>query len=385
MAIKIEIEPENEVFIMKKILLYPVVQKNVTFYAMVADPREIASVMTRAKAAESQENQRPWNKAKVKEIARYVTGWMRTGANNHPVQGLLPNAPIISLTKKFELYHDAGSGASYILFPETKKEFEKYANTIEVIDGQHRILAFAEDLREPELTNDMKYEMIFSVFPSLDMAEKKEIFMVTNEKQTKVESNLLRLFKKQLNLLDDDEKLFDLVCKMNTEDFSPLKDRIIAGSDRITKGYKEMQLSKILDKSGVYEKLAREADDDDVKMCRGLSYYLKAWEKVYQVSFRNPGKDTLTKISGIRYVLYLFSDMLEILKDQKKYATEEAFEELIRQLPEATGVSNVFTSDETSLAFRGEGATVKLAKEHGKMLVAYTKDRGESSNLASVW
>ena len=370
---------------MKKMRLYPVTQKNVTFYAMIADPRDIAAVMKRAKAAESQENQRPWSKTKVKEIARFVTGWMRVGANNHAALGLLPNAPIISLTESFRIHHKAASDEYYILFPETEEEFGKYADSIEVIDGQHRILAFAEDLREPELTDDTVYEMIFSVFAPLEVAEKKEIFMVTNEKQTKVESNLLRLFKKQLNLLDDDEKLFDLVCRMNTEDYSPLKDRIIVGSDLITKGYKEMQLSKILDKSGVYEKLSRITDEDEARMCRGLSYYLKSWEKVYQVSFRNPGKDTLTKISGLRYILYLFSDMLEILKDQKKPATQEAFEELIRQLPEATGVANVFTSDETSLAFRGEGATVKLAKEHGKMLVSFTKNKGESSNLAAAW
>ena len=209
--------------------------------------------------------------------------------------------------------------------------------------------------------------------------------MVTNEKQTKVESNLLRLFKKQLHLLDDDEKLFDLVSRLNAEDYSPLKGRVIIGSDAIPKGYKEMQLSKILDKSGIYEKLARSTGENELKMCKGLSLYLQAWESVYQVSYKNPGKETLTKIAGLRYVLYMFSDILDILKDQNKPATKEAFEELIRKLPEAIKVNDVFTSEETSLAFRGEGATVKLAKEHGKALVAHMRATNSATNPADVW
>jgi DGQHR domain-containing protein len=370
---------------MKKIPLYPVHQKSHTFFAMIADPRDIAAVMKRAKAAESQENQRPWSKSKVKEIARFVMGWMRIGANTHSVMGLLPNAPIISFSDNLTIEHDPSTDSYYVLFPETIVEFAQYEDSIEVIDGQHRVLAFADDLRDPDFSDSTRYEMIFSVFQPLGMSEKKEIFMITNEKQTKVESNLLRLFKKQLQLLDDDERLFDLVNRLHTEDYSPLKGRVIIGSDNITKGYKEGQLSKILDKSGIYDKLARTTGDDEQKMCKGLSIYLQAWESVYQVSFKNPGKETLTKISGLRYILYLFSDMLDILKDQNKLATKANLEELIRLLPAATGIVDVFTSNETALAFRGEGATVKMAKDHGKVLVNYTKSMNSATNPADVW
>ena len=370
---------------MKKVMLHPVRQKNVTFYAMVTDPCTVAAVMKRARAAEAQENQRPWSLRKVKEIALFVMGWMRVGATNHRVLGLLPNAPIISLAEKLEIQHDANTDTYYVMFPETAEEFSRYTNSIEVIDGQHRVLAFAEDLRDPEFSDSMHYEMIFSVFPPLGIEEKKELFMVTNEKQTKVESNLLRLFKKQLHLLDDDEKLFDLVNRLNSEDYSPLKGRVIIGSNVIPKGYKEIQLSKILDKSGIYDKLARSTGENEMKMCKGLSLYLQAWESVYQVSYKNPGKETLTKIAGLRYILYMFSDILDILKDQNKPATKEGFEEVIRKLPEAINVKDVFTSEETSLAFRGEGATVKLAKEHGKALVTYMRTTNSASNPADVW
>lgn len=371
---------------MKKVPLYPVRQKNQLFYAAVMDPRNVAAVIHRSKEAESQESQRPWIKRKVKEIAKYVAGYMNFGTRSHHVLGLLPNSPIVCLNPPFTFCRDTATDTHYVMFPETKEETEKYKNSVEVIDGQHRILAFADDLRDPDFTDGTSYEMIFSVFPPLSMEEKREIFMITNEKQTKVETNLLRLLKKQLKLLDEEEALFDFVCRMNSDDYSPLKGRIMIGSEQIHKGYKEGQLSKALDKSGTYKRLELQAKNKDAaRMAKGLSFYLNAWESVYKVSFKNPGKDTLTKISGLRYVLFLFPDIMEILTIQNKSATKEEFEGVIRAFPKAVNVPNIFTDPETSLAFRGEGATVKLAKSHGKQLIRYFQAQTTTVNPGDAW
>lgn len=302
-----------------------------------------------------------------------------------PVLGLLPNAPILNICDHLSVQYDPTTNEHFIELPENSEEIKAFANSIEVIDGQHRILAFAEDIADPSFSTDTPYEMIFSVFDRLGKDEKKQLFMITNDKQSKVDPNLLRLFKKQLNLLDEDAKVFDLVDRLNSEDYSPLKGRIIVGSTTISKGYKENQLSKILNKSDVYNTLAKNTSDNESKMCKGLSLYLNAWESVYGVSFRKPGKETLTKISGLRYVLYLLPDILGILKDQNIPASKEEFEKIILLLPKATDIQNVFTNAATTLAFRGEGATVKLAKDHGKKLVKYTKDMNTSSNLTDAW
>ena len=100
---------------------------------------------------------------------------MRVGATNHRVLGLLPNAPIISFAENLEIQHDSNTGTYYVMFPETAEEFAQYANSIEIIDGQHRVLAFAEDLRDPEFSDGTRYEMIFSVFSPLGVEEKKEL------------------------------------------------------------------------------------------------------------------------------------------------------------------------------------------------------------------
>lgn len=364
---------------MRSIELRPVRQKNTTFYVMVDDPRQVVRVTKWVKEKEVQEAQRPWRLEKVKEIAAFVAGRLHM-SDAYRATGLLPNAPILNIADKLEIRMDEGTGRAYLLFPETEEEFAAYQDSIEAIDGQHRLLAFAEDLRDPALSDEITYQMIFSVFDRLSTNEKKELFMVTNEKQTKVDTNLLRLLKKALNLLGDDEAVFDLVVQMNTEDFSPLKGRIMVGAESITKGYKEGQLSKILIRSNAYDKLNKLTDGDQNLMCKGLSNYLRAWEEIYQVSFRLPEKETLTKISGIRYIIYLLPDILDILERKNQVVTVENFRKLIELFPAITETENVFKDDQLSLAFRGEGATIKLAREHGKELYIYTQQQTKGFN-----
>ena len=355
---------------MKKIYLTEVHQKNHIFYAMVADPREIVTVMKRAEADAVQENQRPWSRKKVQEIVEYVMGCLTLDRQKYKANGLIPNAPIVNLIGKFDIQHEENN-MPYILFPETEEELRTYAASIEVIDGQHRLLAFASDLRDPLFSDSTPYEMIFSVFCKLTEDEKKELFMVTNDKQNKIENNLLRLMRKALSLLGNNEEYFDLVCKMNTEEISPLKDRIMVGANKVKNGYKEGQLSKILEQTSVYDRLDMESFDTINSKCKLLSTYLKSWESIYKVSFQSPSGSALTKISGIRYIMYLLPGCFDILKSSKTPPSEKSFKEIIQQLPLATGIPDVFTDPVSSLAFRGGGATVKLAKEHSSLLVRY--------------
>ena len=197
-----------------------------------------------------------------------------------------------------------------------------------------------------------------------------------------MDSNLLRLFKRTLGLLGEDEVVFDLLEVMNKEDFSPLRGRIMIGAETVKKGYKEGQLAKILQMSKTYEKLDRLTQGDQLHMCRMLSNYLQAWERVYRVSYQSPEKDTLTKVSGLRYVFYLLPDILETLERQRKIASTENFEEIVRLLPAATGIENVFEDEELSLAFRGEGATRKLAQDHAKQLFNYCQHSHQNFNPA---
>lgn len=352
---------------MKRYNLIKVVQNRKEFYALVADPRVIVRLILNVAAGKEQEAQRPWNEIRVREIAKYVAGKFKDNEHKKAI-GLIPNAPILNIKKKINVKKD-GDGY-YLELPETDGEFQDYIDSIEVIDGQHRVRAFMKDYMDIDFLDSTKYDMIFTVFDRLAIREKQELFMITNEKQVKVPGNLLRLFKRELDLLKGDEAVYDLVAELEKEDYSPLQGRIMLGAKKITKGYQESQLSKILNKSETYKVLAARKYDQTT-MGKIISNYLKAWEKVYDVQYKDPGKDTITKISGLRYVFFLFPACLEILGNRKKPATADEFKKIIDLLPLAIEVEDVFADSATLPAFRGEGATITMAKEHTMKLKAY--------------
>ncbi len=353
---------------MKRYDLIKVQQNGKDFYALIADPRIIARLLTQYNPGEEQEVQRPWVEKKVREIARYVAGKFSYDENKKAI-GLIPNAPIINAKSKIALESD--EHGPFVMLPETEAEIKNYVGNIEPIDGQHRIRAFLAEYIDTDFDTSNTYEMIFSLFFQLSKKEKEEIFMISNDKQDKVSSNLLRMYKRELDLLDGDEQVYDLVCLLDSEDFSPLKERIMIGAKKISKGYQESQISKILNKSELYKQLSAHTKNDNEKTAKLISFYIKAWEQVYGVSFQDPRTDTLTKISGIRYILFLMPAVIDILGQRHCSGTTSEFKKIIEMLPDAIGVSDVFTDPTTSPSFQGEGATITMAKNHSNLLKVY--------------
>jgi hypothetical protein len=239
-----------------------------------------------------------------------------------------------------------------------------------------------EELQDVNFAPNTTYEMIFSVFFKMSTRDKKEIFMITNEKQVKVPDNLLRMYKRELELLSDGTQIYDLVSLLNSEDNSPLKGRIKMGAKKIRKGYQESKISKIIKGSETYKKLLEEVSTDLNTMAKIISNYLQAWEKVYGVSYQEPGKDTITKISGLRYVFYVLPAMMDILKQRKNLATREEFRKIIEMIPDATKIDDPFTNETTVFSFRGETSTIGLAKDHASKLKVHELKHQDSFNIA---
>jgi len=188
--------------------------------------------------------------------------------------------------------------------------------------------------------------------------------------------------KREWDLLKGDEGICHLVCLLNSENYSPLKNRIMIDSKNITNGYQESQISTILNKSETYRQLEALIEDDYYKMARIISNYLVAWELVYSLSFQDPGKETLTKISGLRYVFFLFPAVLDVLLQRQKSAYVAELKKIIEMLPDAIEVEDVFTDPTTAYAFMGEGTTITLAKQHITKLKAYEQKHKTGFNVA---
>ena len=373
------VDKEKEASPMKRYNLTKVRQKGKEFYVLVADPRVIVKLLVNYKSGEEQDTQRPWDEKRVKEIARYVAGKFKDDENKKAI-GLIPNAPILNAKSKIDIQED--EQGIYILLPETTTELAAYEGTVEAIDGQHRIRAFMEEHIDVDFAPNTTYEMVFSLFFKMSTRDKKEIFMITNEKQVKVPNNLLRMYKRELDLLTDGTAIYDLVFLLNSEDYSPLQNRIMVGAKKIKKGYQESQISKIIKLSETYKKLFEEVSSDINTMAKIISNYLAAWGQVYGVSYQDPGKDTITKISGLRYVCYLLPTMMDILKQRQKLATTAEFKKIIEMLPDATEIEDVFTDATTIYAFRGETSTVTLARDHASKLKVYENKHKTGFNIA---
>lgn len=357
---------------MQDFKLVRVVQRNYEFFSLVADPRIVVELLTKYEANEIQEAQRPWNEKRVQEIAKFVDGRFKDDDNKNS-KGLIPNSPILNIKKELEIRKEGSD--YYINLPTKNDEFARYSEAIEAIDGQHRIRAFMKEYRS--LKDDVKYEMVFTVFDRLSKEDKKEIFMITNEKQEKVPANLLRLYKRELNLLKEDAEVFDLVEKLNVEDFSPLRGRIMIGANKVKKGYQESQFTKILQKSDSFATIKAFSNNNQDIMAKMISNYLIAWEKEYEVEFASPGKETITKISGLRYIFFMMPEVIELLKNRRESATVEHFRKIIHMIPDATEThifGNFSSEDELKMIsswFRGETPTIELAKNHAKALKVY--------------
>ena len=169
------------------------------------------------------------------------------------------------------------------------------------------------------------------------------------------------------------------------------------GSDKIKKGYKENQLSKIFKLYGVkkfYDTVILPRASSDVtvatdKFRQVVSNYLSAWEECSNVSFREPASDTITTISGIRYIFCMFSDRCNKILTNKEKLTKDSFIKILKTFPKALELENikcVFCDDEGSessdemvkrgLSFRGESATVALAKDDLQRVLSF--DEGVS-------
>lgn len=356
---------------MPSIPLMKVCQKGKTFYLMSADPRSIVSRCKYEDANKLQEYQRPWNPKRVKEIADYVHGDRPINDdteddNSLKAQGFIPNCPLLNTLANIII--DDGEKCYLELPSEDQKCFE-------ILDGQHRLIAFNDSLCR--LPDDEKYEMGFVVCDRLTGDLKKEIFVIPNRTQEKVDKDVILSMMESLNILDEiKSRHYKLLISLNNEEMSPFKGKIKIGGEKITRGLAPKAMMKILEESELIESL------DQMEQSKELEHllsYLNAWSTVYPEKNNNKNH-TLNKIAGFRYIMCLGNTVKEIITDDKKHwCTNDIITVLSTLRSEITDPEETFSSDKAINPFAGETSTKKLAKEHSKKLKEVIK--GETYNI----
>lgn len=341
---------------MKRLLLQKISQYGSICYVGKIDPRDLVRVATKIEMGAIQDAQRPLNANRVKSIAKYVGD----------EQGVLPNTLTLATNDSMFTVHKLPDldQIYYMDFPSEEDEFERFKNTIDVMDGQHRLYSFDSDNRL--LPDDATYEIGFTLYIKPTLNERRRIFVSCNEKQEKVSGNLLMWFKAKLNMLSNDEKMFySLVSKLNNE--YPLKDRIILGAEKIKNGIKAKELIKVLDKAKIKTLMIGENYLSDEQLIKVICIYLSAWENVVGFRFSAPAKTdgAAVKIAGLRFMIAMLPAVWDRALSLRRVFDEAFVEETVKKLISAFGVvrEEFFVCDDHKMFFRERSATEQFAEE----------------------
>ncbi|MBA7470965.1 hypothetical protein ES707_06257 [subsurface metagenome] len=316
--------------------------------------------------------QRPYDPKRVAEIKNYVLGKDKLYKKGRGIfaKGYIPNAIVLNLSTKYKLTES--NSKYYIEFPDTEN-LPSYEESIEVIDGQHRLLAFDDECKTQ--MDGAQYQMCFVAFIDLMEDEKKEIFMVLNERQKTVDKNILLRHKKLLHLLlEEEETRYDIISRLNSEKDSPFYDKIIMAGEKKKYGLKANQVDLIFNTSKALERLIDSKGQITEKKYKVLNNYFVAWRQTFNnVWFVK--NNTLTKIAGFRFLCYLFPHVYDLLRDRRDYQVS-AFKKVVEDIRD-----NEFNEEFDMKAadkfyhFQEKSGIIKLATQIGKELVEQHQSR----------
>ncbi len=340
---------------MKTIYLQKIIQHGKECYIGKADPRDLVRIAQNIEMSETQEAQRPLSEKKVKDLAKYIEA----------PDGLLPNTITIA-TKDDRLVVSPCPDDPQLFtmeIPESKSEFEQYVNSIDVMDGQHRLYSFRDDVRK--ISDNEMFEIGFTLYITPSLVERQTIFITCNEKQEKVNSNLLMFFREQLGMISQsDKEYFSLVNQLNNT--YPLKGKIIMSAEKITNGFKANQVIDALRAARVDSMTKKQQPLTLAEKVSVISSYLKAWELVVGFSFtKSTAKSAgpAIKMAGFRYMMYLLKPIWDrAISTQQKF-DQDYIKTTIQKMISQYGVpyGQFFTCNDHKLWFRDRTAIAAAA------------------------
>ena len=347
---------------MKRIYLQKIVQHGTECYIGKIDPRKLVRVAAEVGMSTTQDAQRPLNEKRVKDIAAYVDN----------EKGILPNTITLATNdSSFDIHSVEGEDDLFFInFPETDDEFKNYKEKIDVMDGQHRLYSFKDDICI--LQDDEIFEIGFTLYVTPTLMERRKIFISCNEKQEKVSPNLLLWFKEKLNMIQTEDKLlYDIVQSLSQE--HPLKGHIIMSAEKIKNGVKAKEVMNAIKQSKIQDMTAMGTPLSNDQKVKVICLYLSAWETVAGFSFASSSrKDAGSAITmaGLKYMLLLLPTIWERSINLQKQFDKKFVEETLKQFIALLAIEkdSFFTGEENKMCFRDRTAVDLFASESIKKI-----------------
>jgi DGQHR domain-containing protein len=348
---------------MKRIYLQKISQHGEICYIGKLDPRELVKVATKVEMSEVQDAQRPLNKKRVQEISKYV----------NDENGILPNTlTLATKDNSFEIKQDSDTQFYYIDFPSDSNEFISFQNTIDVMDGQHRLYSFLDEFCK--LGVDTPFELGFTLYDKPTLAQRRKIFISCNEKQEKVSGNLLMWFKIQLDMVSDEERDFYSVVQKLSEEY-PLRGHIIMSAENIKNGVKAKEVMAAMKQAKINMLLVNGQPLTEEQKVKIICTYLCSWEKFASFKFATSKlkeAGPAIKMAGLKYMLLLLPTIWERALSTRSIFTEDFVKGMLSQLATHLGVERdrFFTCEEHRFNFRDRTVTDDFAAKCNSILVS---------------
>lgn len=331
-----------------KIDAVKIVQNGYTMYATSLDPNwllKTASVIRRVRFADGPKGyQRLLDKNRIKNSDN--TNSISNYIDSHP-KWLFPNAVVLASSRKMELNHDNG-----------KLSLKSNYGQFWVIDGQHRLFAFANtDARNKG--NQLLCVIVDSKSLGSEEDEERElaqIFVTLNGKSKKVPKALLYELYRLLG--SEDNPRLEIVLQL-------AEDKFFSGCIR---GYSDkggsINLVAFADAkaiSSIYSFFKKEDKKDDKAINKTFQYILSSFEEVaviFPTEWKDPDEYFLKTDRGVRGMLELFSTVLN------KYGSNDS--DTSRVLHTLKDTKFDFASETAKGLYLGAGGPVQLARALSK-------------------
>lgn len=342
---------------MQKIYLQKIVQYGNECYIGKIDPRILVRIATKIEMSTTQEAQRPLNEKRVKDIASYVKD----------DTGILPNTLTIA-TKNAKIKIEKCPELSeimYAYFPSKEDEFEDFKDSIDVMDGQHRLYSFLPEIRL--ISDNVKYEIGFTLYDNPTLFQRRKIFISCNEKQEKVSANLLLWFREKLNMLSDDEKRFFGIVSQLSNDF-PLKGHVITSAEKIKNGVKSKEITADLKHAKILELRSPNGSLSDNDIVTVIQRYLIAWQNVAAFDFATSSSKeagVAVKMAGLKYMIYILPAIWDYSITCHEKFTQDFIERTLKKMIAKFGIESdkLFIDKDLNQYFRDRTMISNLAEQ----------------------
>lgn len=241
----------------------------------------------------SQENpdelQRVYSESRAKEIGKWL----------QEENSLLPNAIVVDFKNEVQIEPTATRDIVTITFPNPDESPDgKFAY---ILDGQHRVKGF-------EHSGAVQFDLAVIAVHNISENVRGKIFIDINSKQVRVDERLLLdLMAGTKSLVQDDERVYEVIKGLNKSPESPIHDKIQFLPEEKGKWVKNTNLFKhlkphIANGGVLYSKTTGE-------QIAIFSAYFSAFKEVFEREWEDSKHYILSRNQGIEIMCSIFREV----------------------------------------------------------------------------